>query len=327
MMQRKPCLHLLRSLAYTAVLSVFAMGAQGALADGDPLATPAPSAKSTHPQSKASTAKASTVRAEKPAPTRDPLAVDPQIAVKDTPIKEIVLPGVMKIAGDSLDALDPGRAKRISMTNGGSQTVWLSATEPNRIQLPFNNPHIVSTTDVQIDKRANSNNVYVSFVQGLTRPVQVFFEPADGGVVLGLQLVPKGIPSQTILVSDDSSAHSGGTKPKTASNSEYSAQIQSLMEIVALGGVPNGYSKVPSDLPVIVMDGLVVEVDQRMSSRTGDIYVYQVSNPGKSAVMVREDEFDDPSVAAISIFPKPLLAASEKARVLVMTRKLDARGN
>ncbi len=89
----------------------------------------------------------------RPTVVRDSLKVEPNIALKDTPAKEIVLPGVLKIDGVASDMLDPGRAKQISMTNGGSQTVWLSADEPNRIQLPFTNAHVVATTDITVDKR------------------------------------------------------------------------------------------------------------------------------------------------------------------------------
>lgn len=247
--------------------------------------------------------------------------VNSSTAVKNTPAKEINLPGVMKIEGASTTALDFTRARTIQMSNGGSVSVYLSSTEPNRIQLPFVNPHVIGTTDVMIDKRAKSNNIYVAFKQGVTKPVPVFIETDDGsGPVLGLQLIPKGIASQTIIVED--------VAPRTASDStkgnkgnEYVASTQGLMETVALNATPNGYSIVEINVPPIAMNGLLVEVEKKLSNREADIYVYRVLNPGPSATSVRESEFDGDLVQAISVHPKPNLKAGESTRVIVLARK------
>lgn len=262
-----------------------------------------------------------------PAPkakARDPLKVEPGLAIKDTPTKEITLPGVMKIAGENAKALDFTRARVISLNNGGSQTVYLSATEPNRVQLPFPNPRVVGTTDLLIDKSATSNNVYIGFKAGVIRPVQVFLEGQDGGPVLGLQAVPKNIPSQTIIVQDDAPAATAEQR-KASKSGEYITSLQSLVETVALGSVPNGYSVVDERLPAVVMNGLMIEVNRRYSNREGDIYVYGVSNPGLVQATVRESEFDGDTVQAVSIFPKPVLAPGEKAQVIVIARKVKGR--
>ena len=252
---------------------------------------------------------------------RDPLKVEPSLAVKETPAKEIVLPGVMKLAGENVQALDFTSARVISLNNGGSQTVYLSVTEPNRIQLPFSNPRIIGTTDLVIEKTATSNNVYIGFKSDVAYPVQVFMEGPDGGPVLGLQLVPKIIQSQTIIVQDDTPAASPEQR-RASKSSEYITSLQSLAETVALGSIPNGYSTVDEDLPVIVMNGLMVDVYRRYSNREGDIYVYTVTNSNQAQATVRESEFDGDTVLAVSIFPKPVLASGEKTQVIVITRKV-----
>ena len=98
-----------------------------------------------------------------PAPLFRSEDIHPDVAVKETAVKEIILPGVMHLEGESLNALDPSRAKHIQMNNGGSQSVYVSSTEINRIQLPFNNPKVVTSGDLAVDKSESSNNVYPRF--------------------------------------------------------------------------------------------------------------------------------------------------------------------
>lgn len=251
-------------------------------------------------------------------PKFDRLTVHPEAAIKDTKAPEIDLPGVMKIAGADAHALDFSRARILDIVNGGSQTVYVSKVDQNRFQLPWPNSKVVGTEELIVNKRENSNNVYVQFKEGVTRGVQVYFEQPDGPAVLGVKLVPKEIDGQTFLVRD-STVVSGDAKP--VKGSDYVATTQALMEQVALGGAPQGFSQ--TDLPVgpIAMNGLVINPKKRYSSADKDIYVYDVVNPGPQKASLQEKEFDGVNVLAISIFPKPVLAANERAVVIVLTRK------
>lgn len=247
--------------------------------------------------------------------------VNPNTAVKDSAQREINLPGVMKIQGANVNALDFTRARTIQMTNGGSATVYLSASEPNRIQLPFANPHIIGTTDITIDKRANSNNVYLGFKQGATKPTQVFFETPDGnGAVLGLQVVPKSIPSQTIIV-EDVALRTTPEQAKANKSNEYITAMQSIMETAVSGGAPDGYSIVDLRVAPIAMGGLMVEVEKKLSNRESDIYIYKVTNPSTAVAYVRETDFDGDLVIAVSVHPKPALRPNESNKVVVIARK------
>ncbi len=255
---------------------------------------------------------------------RDPLKVDPSIAVKATPAKEVVLPGVMTVPGEGIGVPDPSRVQKVSWTNTGNVTVYLSADEPNRILLPFKNPYVVRTSDVAADKRAESNNVYVYWVNAPAQARHLYFEPPDGGSALGLDIVPKNIPSQTIIVTDDTGIVSG-RRPKVSGGGDYTTHVQDLMEAIALGKAPDGYSQVDIKLPPIAMNGLSATVDTRYSGREGDIYVYTVRNPTQNRVVLREEEFDGPEVIAVSIFPKPVLLPGEKTQVIVMARKREGQ--
>lgn len=253
---------------------------------------------------------------------RDPLKVDPSIALKNTAAKEIVLPGVLTVPGEGIGVPDPSNVQKISWTNTGNKTVYLSADEPNRILLPFKNPYIVRTSDVQADKREASNNVYVYWANPDAQARHLYIEPPDGGSSLGLNIVPKKIPAQTIIVTDDTGVVSG-RRPKTSTGGEYTSHIQDLMAAIALGKAPDGFSQVDIQFPPIAMNGLSATVDTRYSSQEGDLYVYTVRNPTQSRVVLREEEFDGPEVIAVSIFPKPVLLPGERTLVIVMARKRE----
>lgn len=276
------------------------------------------SAEFAQPGETARRARKVTASLKRTVPKTDRMAVHPEAAIKDTKANEIVLPGVMKIAGADAHALDFSRARIVEVNNGGSQTVYVSANDLNRIQLPWANTKVVGTEEISIDKRPTSNNVYVQFKEGVKRAVQVYFEQPDGLSVLGLQLVPKEIPAQTILVRD-ASLLAGERKP--LKGGDYVASVQAVMEQAALGGAPQGFSQ--SDLAVgpIALNGLVVVPQRMYSSADKDLYVYDVANPGPRAASLKEKEFDGDNVLAISIFPKPVIAPNEHTRVIVLTRK------
>lgn len=265
-------------------------------------------------------------RSRKPAATAKPaadknvdrLAVNPKVAVKDTPLPEIDLPGVMKLQGADARALDFSRARVIDVTNGGIQTVYVSDVDQNRFQLPWPNPKVIGTSEVHVDTSPKSNNVYIQLKEGVQRPVTVYFEQSGGSAVLGVQLVPKKIPAQTILVRD-ASMQAGEFKP--VKGNDYVATTQGLMERVALGGAPQGFSQVDIDVGPIAMNGLVISPRKQYSSADRDIYVYEVANPGSQPASLQEQEFDGANVLAISIFPKPVLAPNERAWLIVLTRK------
>lgn len=249
--------------------------------------------------------------------------VRPELAVKNTLRKEINLPGVLKLEGEDALALDVTRAKRVQMNNGGAVAVYISDSEPNRIQLPFINPRVVSLNNIEVDRRQDSNNIYVSLKPDANKikPIPIFIEhPSGRGPVLTLQLIPKGIISQTLIV-DDVAPELTESQLKAQRSSEYITQTQALLETVAQGGSPQGYSQVELLVPPIAFNGMLIEVEKKLSNRDNDIFIYQVTNPGPRTAVLKESEFDGDLVQAVSIHPSPTLKAGEKTRVLVLSRK------
>lgn len=253
-----------------------------------------------------------------PTPQYDPLAVHPNAAVRDTKPKETVLPGVMTIPGASAQALDLTKARILKMRDGQNEVVYLSDTDQNYVQLPFPNARLNGTEELVIDKNAKSNNVYIQFAQGVTRPVQLWIEHPTGSPVYGMKLVPKKIDAQSIIVQDTTPLSGDISAQK---GNDYVSNTQFLMETVALGAAPQGFSQVDIRIAPVTMNGFVLAAEKLYSSADRDVYLYDVMNPGGRQLTLREEEFDGASVLAVSIFPKPVLGPGEHTKVIVIARK------
>jgi conjugal transfer pilus assembly protein TraK len=258
--------------------------------------------------------------AKKPV-ARDPQKINPATAVKDTPAPDIDLPGVLKPQGENAKALDFTRTRKILLDGSGIKVIPVNANGINHIVLPFINPRIHHRDTLTVDKRAISNHVYISFntEDSPAEAEDIFIETPDAtGPVLALQLLPKKIPTQTIVVEDVAPRSASA---KTGKGNDYVANIQSLTEIAAAGSAPNGYSTIDLNLPPVIKNGLLISPKKKYSSRENDIYVYQATNPTKSKAYLREEEFDDENVIAISIFPVPTLLPGKSSNIVIVTKK------
>lgn len=304
------------TLAVVAGLTSLLCGA-AAHADGMPSDPNKPAGESaTEARAKARSA---------PAAKRDPLKVDAQLSVRSEAPKAVDLPGVMHLDGESLSMIDPTRARVVSCRSRGAVTVWVSDHHVNRIQLPFANPRVIGTTALMINRRAASNNVYVSFASEPV-PDQVWFEPpGESAVSCGLQLVPKDIPAQDIVVLDDTVESTSTRARRAGADNEYLTRVQALMEQAALGASPAGFSEAELQTPSMAISGVAVRGLRRLSSRTEDLYVYEVTNAGTSDREVREEEFDGAGVLAVSILPRPLLRPNERAVLVILAAKREEK--
>lgn len=263
-------------------------------------------------------------QAEKKAPKKvvptksDPLAVQNDIAFKQTAAKEVILPGVMRINGANAQAFDFSKTRVVEFVNGDNPTVYMSITDINRIQVPFPEANVFGVKE-DLHIKQSGSNIYVQFAEGVEHPVQLYVENKNGaGATLGMQLVPKKVPAQTVLVQDNTGASNGKTAGKS---DDYTTQTQYLMETVATGGSPQGFSRVRLNIPTIAMNGLVITALDRFSGADKEIYTYDVVNPTPTKIVLKEKDFDGESVLSISIYPTPILNANDHAKVVVIARK------
>ena len=245
--------------------------------------------------------------------------LDAILPIKNSPVKEIFLPGLMRIPGSSAQMIDPTRGQIVEFVSGGSSSVYASNTDINLIQLPFKHPLITSTDELDI--KQSDSNIYFQFKIGSTKPVQLFVEnQSESNNVISLQLIPKSIVSQVIKILDNSLSNSSlNTKLKS---SDYASQLVETMELVANNQSPQGFSKISLNyIPPIIMNGLVIFPLQRMSNSDQEIYVYEARNPSQNVVALAEKEFEGEAVLSVSIFPTPILNPGERTKIFVIARK------
>ena len=246
-------------------------------------------------------------------------AVNPKVAVKDVGQKAIDVPGVMKVDGVDGGAMDFSRTQILTMSNGSIRTVNVNDTTWNLLQLPFSSYQWLAT-DAIIVKRPfdNSVNVYFQFNNKFKpTPTQVFIE-SDSGIVYGLELIPKAIPAQRLLVKDDSL--SSGGKPVGKANS-FETQVQAWFDAAEHGTPPPEFSVVDLDGQTMSKNGLVLKASKQFSNAKYDIYELVVTNPLERNVILEEKEFDGPYVVAVEFPDGPAIKPGKSSKIYILARK------
>ena len=247
---------------------------------------------------------------------------DPELPLKDTPVKELVLPGLMRIPGASAQMIDPTRGQVVEFANGGSSSVYASSSDINLIQLPFNSPLVTSTDGLEI--KQSGSNIYFQFKPGTTKPIQLYVEnQLHSSTVLSLQLIPKSIVSQVIRVVDNTGITASNVRQ--GRSNDYLSQIVFNMELVANNQNPQGFTKISlNNISPIILNGLVITPYSRLSSVDEEIFVYIARNPSPNIATLSEKEFGGESVLSVSIFPTPVLRQGDQTKIIVIARKQAA---
>ena len=229
----------------------------------------------------------------------------------------INLGGVLKI--ESVEDIDFSKPQLIQVDGSKSYAAYLSSNEWNHIALPFVPMGGKSYDDIEMNFiNDQSRNIFVRFVRN--SPVHLFLESEDGDVV-SLQLIPKTVMAQRIVVTMNTTKKA----PKRDPN-DYVAAVQDIMQAVALGHRPPQFSESLLQYPPIVFNGLYVETQKVYSTNAYTLYAYEVTNPNNKTATLSESEFDGEDVAAVSIFPGPELLSGKAAKVFVLTKnKRDSK--
>lgn len=247
---------------------------------------------------------------------RDPEAVNAKVAVKDTAPNQVDMPGVMKIDGKDPRALDFSRTRVLEFSNNGNETVYLSSRAINRFQLPFANAKIVAPKDI-LSIEQSGNNVYISFKDPSTASIYIE-APNATGVTLGLEIIPKAIQAQTVIVQDSNGV---SAQQKPVKSDGFTSEIENLLSSAATGIVPAGYSNIKFTDGIVVKNALRIEPKRLLSNTRFDIWLYEVTNPTGQAVMANREDFDADNVQAMSFFPSPAIAPGKSIKAVVLSNK------
>lgn len=229
------------------------------------------------------------------------------------------------------------------MRSGVNQIVPISIGHPNRIVTPFSNPEVLSTslTGPSADGKCGeicikSNVVYVSTDK--TYPVTMFItEKGSESQALSLTMVPKKVPPKELFLKLDSAGQMGMPTANAKAESWETSQpyvntIRAVFRKMALGDVPQGYSmsRIPrgTQKPSCQQPGMNVSFKQGqyLAGHHLNVFVGVAKNTSSIPLEFEEATCGNWNVAAVTVWPRNLLAPGEQTEVFVAVKRQQQVG-
>ena len=225
----------------------------------------------------------------------------------------VPLPGVGTLQGDRL----LNKSAVIRVNGDGTEIVEISDQFQNRISTPFDFPKVIDSSHA--DFKIDGSSVYVA-VSG--KPVVIYLTGSNhGDPVISLTLVPKPIPAQTVVLQLDQPILHDSLPKKKLKPDSYETNLASLLESVAQGATPEGFTD--AKITNVVARKGVMEIipSSRYSNAYMDIFSYKVINSGKETVQLSETSFYTKGVMAVGMYPASTLKQNEETYVYVISNK------
>lgn len=215
----------------------------------------------------------------------------------------------------TLDTKNDMGVNTVAVGDDGTRAAMLSKVFQNRIATPFIAPRIIDSSNV--DMVIDGSSVFVR--PKTSEPFVIYVTGSEpGDQVVSLTLIPKDIPTQTIVLQIDSPGTNQIRQQKTES---YSQQLTDLLRKVASGKTPEGFSKGKMPNSVAVNGALSITPKSRFSGSWLDIYRYDILNGGKDTIELSETSFYRKGVRAVSIYPNLTLRPGDTSSVFVIANK------
>lgn len=227
------------------------------------------------------------------------------------------LPGVGEIPGYK----DYFKPVVIRASTTKTEVIDISNEFQNRISTPFAVPKVIDQSKSNIEKLGQS--IYIKPVD--SSPITIFITGSSpNDPVISLTLVPKSIPSQTLLLQLDKTDGNGiPVEDERPLSDGYSDGLRFLFRQVALGKVPPGYAEAPLPSAIASVRGMTVRPVARYSGPKTDLYAYQVEGASEAAVELEENAFMQQGVRAVAFFPTSTVRRGEATMVYVLSDKVD----
>jgi conjugal transfer pilus assembly protein TraK len=244
--------------------------------------------------------------------------------------------GVQPRTADAIDV--PGGLKsesanrELTVQPGTTDIVRIARGYLNHIVTPFADPKLISANTIEVKKEGAS--LYVA--TAAQEPVGVYIlsnDPADPRSI-SLTLVPSRIPPTTLTLKWPT-ASSQAASPEMArrweESSPYEESLLKLVEDIAVGAVPDGYSlSAPQDRLPCALPGLEYVTGQRLAGSHFTAFVLKVTNVGRIPIeLERHAGCNVPGVALVAPWPSAYLQprASTELYVVVANEFLEPRAH
>lgn len=219
----------------------------------------------------------------------------------------------------------------IKSRQGVTETVEIARGKLNRIVTPYANPKVL-TVDA-VETRVDGPAVYVATESDI--PVSLFISDSETGQALSLQLLPSPVlvPAE-IRIEPQAGASgavghgaplSGGDDKMFGQDSDYVGEVKSVMQALAKQLVPPGFTLEESPAQPNYADlchdhGLSFSYGQSMQGQSSRIVILVAKNTGLAPKQIQEADCANPSVVAVSAWPKVRLNPGERTEVYILMK-------
>ncbi len=198
----------------------------------------------------------------------------------------------------------------------------ISAKEANRIKIENDRIKSIKANsgEVTISKEEKLGEVYVKPNRGLARkPINLFIITEKGYTYQAL-LLPKSIPSEQIILRNDSASLSANASPIFESKGSYRNKVIELLKAMRVRAKIEGYtmrkSKRYVDLGDIEIKRVLSYRPEDSSNLSGEIFVFK--NDTKQLIQLEEKMFFKDGVRAIKI-EKSTLLPKETTEIFIVS--------
>ena len=212
---------------------------------------------------------------------------------------------------DEFGSLQKRRPVVINAEDGTNDVVIISSISPNRIATNFVKPDLVDdgTSEVQVI----GSNIFLT--PKATQPFGIFIVDSATGATVSLTLVPRKVPSQTILVQT--------AKPRTDNLAggpidAHAAAVDGLLRKATRGALGKEWLEAPIEAGSAMIGMLRATPERRWTTTGLVIDRFQLLNEG-SEIELREESFITGSVKGVTFFPNVRLAPGTSTHVFLLS--------
>jgi len=220
------------------------------------------------------------------------------------------------------------KQQNVLISNDDTHLVNVSQSLVNRISTPFHNPTIMTNGGATF--QVIGQDVFIEM--NSDQPIGVYIREdeaiSNNSPVASLTLIPKGIPSQNVVIVLDQSVRDRSAAQNVKLSSDYEDGLRASLSKAVLGDIPDGFSRSNSMNKTIAKIGPVMLRPSKMYSGVDqNIFVYSAENTSGQVVELVEASFHYDGVRAVAFYPDIRLAPNQKTNVFILADVGEASVN
>jgi conjugal transfer pilus assembly protein TraK len=214
----------------------------------------------------------------------------------------------------------------ITVTPGATEMVRVATGYLNRIITPFENPKLLSANALEVQKEGSS--LYVAGPADRPAGVYILSNDPEDTRGISLTLIPAKIPPRTLTLKWPDGASVGAVSGSSErakrweESASYEETLLELVEAVARGEIPEGYSLSSTTLgPTCVQPGITYAQGQRLTGSHFSAFVLRATNISHSVIELAETAgCNVAGVVLVAPWPNARLESGASTELYVVVR-------